>query len=277
MSFQPPQQPGQPDYGSQPQMPQQPAGPPPGYQPPPPPPGYQQQPPPPAYQPPPPPPGYQQPPQQGYAPPPPPSGYPPPPQQPAYPPQGYPQPGYPPAPSGSGMKFDPKSVNNLDWGIFGVAFLAFICSFFSYYTASYRGVDSGSESAWNGFFGWFAVLVALVSAGLIAMELFAPQIKLPVPIRLASLIGWAVATLSVILALVVFPESIPDGLGISTGRGFGYWADLVLIIAGLVLSVLRLKQTGGKLPWEKGPAGPPAPGYGGQMPPQGPPPGYPQS
>jgi hypothetical protein len=267
MSFQPPQQPGQPDYGSQPQMPQQPAGPPPGYQPPPPPPGYQPPPPPP--------------PQQGYAPPPPPSGYPPPPPpQPAYPPQGYAQPGYPPAPSGSGVKFDPKSVNPMDWAIFGVAFLAFIFSFLPYYTvsASFEGISrSDSESAWHGFFGWFAIILVLAAAGLLAIELFAPQLKLPVPIRLSSLIGWAVATLSVILALVVFPEDVPDGLGIDTGRGFGYWADLVLIIAGVVLSVLRLKQTGGKLPWEKGPAGPPAPGYGGQMPPQGPPPGYPQS
>ena len=175
------------------------------------------------------------------------------------------------------MKFDPKSVNNLDWGIFGVAFLAFICSFFSYYTASYRGVDSGSESAWNGFFGWFAVLVALVSAGLIAMELFAPQIKLPVPIRLASLIGWAVATLSVILALVVFPESIPDGLGIDTGRGFGYWADLVLIIAGLVLSVLRLKADRRQAAVGEGPGRPAGARLRPAMPPQGPPPGYPQS
>jgi hypothetical protein len=203
MSFQPPQQPGQPDYGSQPQMPQQPAGPPPGYQPPPPPPGYQPPPPPP--------------PQQGYAPPPPPSGYPPPPPpQPAYPPQGYAQPGYPPAPSGSGVKFDPKSVNPMDWAIFGVAFLAFIFSFLPYYTvsASFEGISrSDSESAWHGFFGWFAIILVLAAAGLLAIELFAPQLKLPVPIRLSSLIGWAVATLSVILALVVFPEDVPDGLG----------------------------------------------------------------
>ena len=49
-----------------------------------------------------------------------------------------------------------------------------------------------------------------------------------------------------ILALVVFPEDVPSGIGISTGRGFGYWASLVFIIAGVVLSVLRLKATGGQ-------------------------------
>ena len=144
----------------------------------------------------------------------------------------------------------------MDWGILGVGFLTFIFSFFSYYTVSFSGGGviggiSGHETAWNGFFGWFAAFLALASAGLVALALFAPQIKLPVPIRLASLGGFALATVCVLLALVVFPESVPSGFGISTGRGFGYWVDLVLIIAGTVLSVLRLKATGGKLPWEK--------------------------
>ncbi len=248
MSFQPPQQPGQPDYG------QQPPAVPPGYSPPPPPPGYAPPAPPPGYAPPPPPP-------QGYAPPPPP------PQQPAYgqpPPTG--QPGaYPPPPQpygGPAASFNPASVNPMDWAILGLGFLALVFSFFSYYTASvsFGGFSaSGSESAWHGFFGWFAAFVALISAGLVAAELFAPQIKLPVPIRLASLGGWALATLCVLLALVVNPAS---SSGVNSGHGFGYWASLVVIIAGLVLSVLRLKATGGKLPWEKGPAAPT--GYPGQ-------------
>ncbi len=94
---------------------------------------------------------------------------------------------------------------------------------------------------------------------------------MPFPIRLASLIGWAVATLCVLLALLVIPGTDgADAAGVNTGHGFGYWVSLVFIIAGLVLSVLRLKATGGKLPWEKGPSGPAAPGYGT------PPPGYPQ-
>jgi hypothetical protein len=159
----------------------------------------------------------------------------------------------------------------MDWAILGLAFLTFIFSFFNYYTAteSFGGISvTGSENAWNGFFGWFAVLVALISAGLIAVELFVPDLKLPVPIRLASLIGWAVATLSVLLALFVFPEDVPSGNGFSTGRGFGYWVSLVFIIAGLVLSVLRLKATGGRFPWEKGPSAPPAPPQQYGYPPQ---------
>ncbi|MBV9594055.1 MAG: hypothetical protein JO147_09745, partial [Actinobacteria bacterium] len=158
---------------------------------------------------------------------------------------------------------------------------------------------SGSENAWHGFFGWFAVLLVLIAGGLIAVELFAPQTKLPFPVRLTALGLYVLALICVILALVVFPEDIPSGFGISTGRGIGYWVDLILIAAGAVLCFLRLKATGGRLPWEKGPgtgghgyppagggyppaggggyppAGggyPPPPGGGGYTPP--PPPGY---
>jgi hypothetical protein len=285
MSFQPPQQPGQPDYGNQPP----PAGPPaqPSYPPPPPaqptyppppaayppPGGYQapppQQPPPTGYQPPQPPPGYAAPqPPPGYAAPQPPPGYaqqPPP----GYPPAGYQQPA---GPSSTAISFNPAAVNPMDWAILGIGFLAFIFSFFAYYTASasFGGISvSASENAWHGFFGWFAALVALASAALIAVELFMPNMKIPFAVRLGSLIGFAVATLSVLLALAVIPDS--DGAaaaGVDTGHGFGYWISLVLIIAGLVLSVLRLKATGGRLPWEKGPTNP---GYGTPTPPGYPP------
>ena len=152
--------------------------------------------------------------------------------------------------------FDASTVSPFDWAIMGVGFLAFVFSFFSsYYTVHFKGTGfgsyGGSESAWHGFFGWFAAFVALLSAALVAVEHFAPQLKLPFPVRLVSLGGFVLAFLSALLALVVFPESVPSGLGISTGRGFAYWVDLILIIAGAVLSFLQLKATGGSLPWEK--------------------------
>jgi hypothetical protein len=232
------------------------------------------------FQPPPPPPGNPP------APPPPPSG------------QWGPPPGAgQPAPKGA---FDPKTVNPLDWGILGAGLLAFIFSLFDYYTVtvSFSGASaSASASAWHGFFGWFAALLAVVGAALIAMDLFAPQIKLPIATRLAGLAAFALATLCVILALFVFPGGNYSGPGVDEGHGFGYWASLIVIIAGLVLSLMRLQQTGGKLPGAlanmpnigaRGPQGgigshanqPPMPGYGpppGQAAPPpgqyGPPPG----
>jgi hypothetical protein len=185
-----------------------------------------------------------------YAPPPP--AYTPPAQGYGAPPQGYVPPNASPNPAGRvGAGFNPAAVNPLDWGILAAGFLTFVFSFFSYYTVSVRGFGGGHENAWHGFFGWFAAFVALLSAGLVAVEYFAPQIKLPVPVRLASLGGFVLALICVLLALVVFPQSVPSGFGISKGRGFGYWIDLILIIAGVALSVLRLKATGGSLPWEK--------------------------
>jgi hypothetical protein len=260
MTYQPPPPPpGQPPYGQQPEYGGQ-QQPPPGYGPPPP--------PPPGYGPPPPAPGYG---------PPPPAGY-----------QQQPPPSYTPGSTGSPFAgFNASAVNPMDWAILGITFLVFVFSFIDYYTVSvsFSGVsESASASAWHGFFGWAAVIVALVAGGLVAVELFAPQLKLPVPARLASLGAWVVATLFVLLALLIFPGGNVSGAGVDEGRGFGYWVSLLLVIAGVVLSVLRLKATGGKLPWEKGsggPAGPgAAPGYGGApgygppppMPPQGPPP-----
>jgi hypothetical protein len=219
-------------------------------------------------------------------PPPPPGGNPPPPP----PAQWGPPPGggYP-APQGG---FDPKNVNPLDWGILGAGLLAFIFSLFDYYTVSAGGL-SESESAWHGFFGWFATLLAVIGAVLVAMDLFAPQVKLPIPTRLAGLAAFAAALLFAIIALFVFPVSVPSGFGIDTGRGFGYWASLIMIIAGVVLSLMRLQQTGGKLPGALanmpnigargpqggigGPVNQPPPGYQAPAPGYQPPPaGYPQ-
>lgn len=156
----------------------------------------------------------------------------------------------PPPPSGGAggpAPFDPKTVNNLDWGILAAGFLTFIFSFFDYYTASY-GPYSGSENAWHGFFGWFAMLLAVGGAVCVALELFAPHVKLPMPNRLLGLGLFAVATLCVILALFVSPIDVPSGSGFDTGNGFGYWASLIVIIAGTVLSLMRFQQKGGQLP-----------------------------
>src|SRR5947208_12117487 len=106
-------------------------------------------------------------------PPPPPGDSPPPPPPP-------PPPGQWGPPPGGGGSFDPKTVNPLDWAILGAGLLIFIFSFVSYYTFS-EGGFSVSENAWHGFFGWFAMLLALIGSVVVAMELFVPQVKMPWP------------------------------------------------------------------------------------------------
>ena len=63
-----------------------------------------------------------------------------------------------------------------------------------------------ASNAWHGFFGWFAMLLALVGSAVVALELFKPEVKLPFPNRLVGLGAYALATLCVILALFVVTD-----------------------------------------------------------------------
>ncbi len=232
-----------------------------------------------------------------FQPPPPPAEGPPPPQQPQPgqwgPPPGQPG-GYPPARTTS---FDPKTVNPLDWGILGAGALAFIFSLFGYYTVDV-GFASDSEGAFSdGFLGWFAALLALAAAVVVAVEIFSPQVRFPVPARLIALALFAVAFICSFITLFINPTDVPDRY---FSLGFGYWISFILLIVGVALSVMRVQQTEGALPGalskvpnigRHGPQGgiggaaqqpaagsypPPAPGYPPPTPGYPPPtPGYP--
>lgn len=191
-----------------------------------------------------------------FQPPPPPPGGTPPSQPPG---QWGPPPGGAPGPQGG---FDPKNVNPLDWGILGAGVLTFLFSFISFYdgaTFDCGGRGSGSfgtgesYSAWHdviggGFFSWFAMVFAVLGAALVALELFAPQVKLPVANRLGALGLFAAAALFEIIGIFVTPGDSTLGCDFSLDHGFGFWASLIFILAGLVLALMRLQQTGGQLP-----------------------------
>jgi hypothetical protein len=160
-----------------------------------------------------------------------------------------------PAPAGR-RGVDPATVKPMDWGIIVAGLLALIFSTFDYYTATARAGGfsaSASASAWHGFFGWFAALLALVAAILLAVHLFAPSAQLPIPIRLTVLGGFLLAALCVIIAGFVTPGagSVGPGVSVDYGRGAGYYLSLIVILAGAVLAYLRLRETDGTLPWEK--------------------------
>jgi hypothetical protein len=61
--------------------------------------------------------------------------------------------------------------------------------------------------------------------------------------RQVTTVGFAIATVSVIVALLVLPGDVPHGAGVSNGRGAGYWLSLIVIVIGLVLSLIRLRDT----------------------------------
>ena len=152
------------------------------------------------------------------------------------------------------MKVAVQEANPYDHAIVAMGILAFIFSLFSYYkyTASNELISiSGTVSAWHGFFGWFAALVALATAVVVALPLFQVNVSLPVSTAQAALVGFGVALVCTLLALFIFPGgascSDVNGLGITihcdTGRGFGYWLMLLAVVAGTVLAFLRGRDT----------------------------------
>lgn len=167
----------------------------------------------------------------------------------------------------------PRTVNRLDGTIIAAGVLALVFSFVSYY--SYDAVTRqaagpaqhlhiGTLSAWNGFWGWFAALSAIAGSAFVAIEVFAPNVKLPFPSRLAALVAYAVAAVSVVLALFLVPSpsvgfgftALQSTIGksgfivftLDKGHASAYWLSLIVIIAGFVLSLIRFRAAGGKLP-----------------------------
>ncbi|MEJ7689805.1 MAG: CRISPR-associated protein Cas5 [Nocardioidaceae bacterium] len=158
-----------------------------------------------------------------------------------------------PTPRGSGgmsgdqMKATMQNAHKYDLGIIGAGVLAFIFSLLPYYTVSVDGGPllnvSESGTAWHGFFGWFATLLALAAAVVLVLHLLG--VTLPVPTRMTVLGMFAAALLCTIVAFFVFPGA-PDCQGfkacedaVNLGRGIGYWLSLLAIIGGLALSVMR--------------------------------------
>jgi hypothetical protein len=192
-------------------------------------------------------------------PPPPPGETPPSPPPPPPPPGGQwgppPGGGYPAPQTG----FDPKTVDRFDWAILGVGFLTLIFSFFSFYSASVSGAgisESESWSAWHdifggGFFGWIGMVLAVAGTVVLALQLFSPQVKFPMESRVLVLGGFALGALCEILAIFIHPKfASADGPGFhaSFGHGFSFWVVLILTLGGTVLALMRVQQTGGKLP-----------------------------
>jgi hypothetical protein len=142
------------------------------------------------------------------------------------------------------MKAQIQSTNPYDLGIIGAGALTFILSLIpSYYTAN-SGPFSDNFNAWHGFWGWFAVLLAVVGAGLLAARIFA-GVTLPVPLRLIVLGLFGAALLFTIIAGLTWAGLDTHGVDVGkyTGHGVIYWLCLLLIAAGTALAFLRKDAT----------------------------------
>jgi hypothetical protein len=168
-----------------------------------------------------------------------------------------------PAASAGGQQYDLgqakatlQGASKLDLGIIGAGVVAFIASMLPFYTVSVSagslGGVSGSVSAWHGFLGWFAVLVALAAAAVVALTLFGVG-RLPMPAHQIAAAGFVLALLCLVLALFVDPGGGCGGAGAfgitcDIGRGFGYWLALLAVVAGTALSVMRVREATGTAP-----------------------------
>ena len=130
-----------------------------------------------------------------------------------------------------------QGAHKYDLGIMGAGLVAFLAGFMPFYSAS-AGIAGHSisvhASAWHGFFGWFAVLVALAAAVLVALEVFNVKLGLPMPLHQSSQASSGSRSLCLILALFVVPVAAPAAASSAfgatePGHGFGYWLALLCV------------------------------------------------
>ena len=99
-----------------------------------------------------------------------------------------------------------QGAHKFDLGIVAAGVIAWLAGFMPFYTASVSaGVISASTSgsAYHGFFGWFAVWVALAGALVVAAGLFG--VSLPLAVHQVAAVLFGVALVCLILALFIFP------------------------------------------------------------------------
>jgi hypothetical protein len=146
--------------------------------------------------------------------------------------------------------FDAKRVTQLEWAGIGAGALAFIVSFFPWYTVSYEGGGfdrSESVSAWDwefAFLGWLAMML-LLAAGVLVLLPHLGINKVPnLAIIWPALAG--LSLLFIVLRWVTYDTASADfGLGgsFSAGAGFGLFVGLVLALASGVAGFLAFQQS----------------------------------
>ena len=179
----------------------------------------------------------------------------PPPSTPPPPSTGYSTP--PPAPAtapaaGTSLSQSLSGVQPLDLAQMALAGLIFIASLLPFYSYSIdlgdlgglTGLGGGGTervNAWHGFFGWFAVLLALAAAGVLAARLLG-GIVIP-SLRTVVLGLFAASLVCLLLALLVMPGGGYDGAGFDSGHSFGYWLALLCALAATGLAFVRKDET----------------------------------
>lgn len=139
--------------------------------------------------------------------------------------------------------FDVKQVTPLEWAGMGAGVLAFLVSFFPWYSVSYDGLGGfggldASVSAWNsGFLAWFSVMLLVAAAVVVAL----PHFGSAVPNRSVTwLVLSGVAALFILLRWVTFEDGVA---GISAGAGFGLILGLLAALVSLAAALVSFRAS----------------------------------
>jgi hypothetical protein len=130
-------------------------------------------------------------------------------------------------------QFDAKRVSTLEWAGIGAGVLAFLVSFFPWFSVSFAG-ESASASAWNtGIGAWLPVLMLVAAAVLLLLPHFGT------PVQRQTLIWLILAAASVVIIVLRWITLPGDdgGLGLGAVGGLEAGAGFGLII-GLIASVI---------------------------------------
>ena len=157
-------------------------------------------------------------------------------------------------------EIDLKRVTPLEWAGGGAGALAFIASFFPWYSIDFEGFGGGSLSAWNtGFLAWFSVLLLMVAGGLVLAPHFGMKAVDRLPLIWLILAG--VATVFILIRWLTLPDDgglgdlgILGGGGIESGAGFGLILGLITAIVSTVAAALTFRAAPRTAPGGANPA-----------------------
>lgn len=143
-------------------------------------------------------------------------------------------------------EFDVKRVTPLEWAGIGAGALAFIVSFFPWYSIDFEGFGGGSLSAWNsGFLAWFSVLLLMVAGGLVIAPHFGLKVD-RLPLIWLSLSG--AAAVFILIRWLTLPDDgglgslgLLGGSGVDSGAGFGLIVGLIVAIASAAAAVIAFR------------------------------------
>ncbi|HEU5474605.1 MAG TPA: hypothetical protein VFV67_28495 [Actinophytocola sp.] len=140
--------------------------------------------------------------------------------------------------------FDAKRVTPLEWAGIGAGALAFIVSFFPWYSVDFGsdlgdlGLDLATNfNAWDaGFLAWFPVLLLVAAAVVIALPHFGTEI----PNRSLIWLGLAgAAVLFIVLRWLTFDSA--EAFGTSAGPAWGLFLGLVVALVSGVAAFLSYR------------------------------------